>query len=156
MKNIIDAFINEKKIAVVGVSRDKQKWGHMLFTELMKKGYTVYPVNPNAEEIEGVSVYAAVADLPKDVENAIISLPAETAEQILEGIGKSGIKRVWLHQGGGEGASSSRNIEVAKSKGLETVHNFCPLMFFPPVGIHGVHRFFKKLFGGYPKEYTEA
>jgi hypothetical protein len=156
MKDIINAFINDKNIAVVGVSRDKQKWGHMLFTELVKKGYTVYPINPHAEEIEGVTVYSTVAELPEDVENVIISVPASTAEHILEEIDTSKIKRVWLHKGGGEGASNTKNVELAREKGLETVYDFCPLMFFPPVGMHGVHRFFKKLFGGYPKDYAEA
>jgi len=45
---------------------------------------------------------------------------------------------------------------LPREKRLETVHDFYPLMFFPPVGAHGVYRFFKKLFGGYPKDYSEA
>ena len=156
MKRIIDAFVADKKIAVVGVSRDKQKWGHMLFTELRKKGYTVYPVNPNAEEIEGITCYPSVNSLPPEVENVIISVPAATAEQVLSEISGGNVKRVWLHKGGGTGASSPRTVELAREKGLETVYDFCPLMFFPPVGAHGIHRFFKKLFGGYPKDYSEA
>ena len=157
MKKIIDAFVADKNIAVVGVSRDKQKWGHMLFSELRKKGYTVFPVNPKADEIEGVTCYPSVSMLPREVENVIFSVPASAAEEILAGMSSSGgVKRVWLHKGGGAGASSPRAIELAREKGLETVHDFCPLMFFPPVGAHGIHRFFKKLFGGYPKDYSEA
>ena len=67
MKNIIDAFIADENIAVVGVSRDKQKWGQMLFTGLRNKGDTVYAVNPKAEEVQGLPCFpdpTSIGDTP--------------------------------------------------------------------------------------------
>ncbi len=69
------------------------------------------------------------SSLPPEAENIIISVPAATAEQVLAEISKGNVKRVWLHKGGGTGASSPRTVEPAREKGLETVYDF-PSCFF--------------------------
>ena len=46
MNTIIEKFVSDKNIALIGVSSDKKKFGNMLLLELTKKGYTVFPVHP--------------------------------------------------------------------------------------------------------------
>ena len=154
MKTIIENFIQDKKVAVVGASQNQKKWGNMLLRELKKKGYTVYPVNPNATEIEGEKCFPTVKELPKEVRNVIIVLPSEITEQIVKECAQSGINRVWIHKGvGGKGSKSTTAIEFCKANGIDVVYDLCPLMFIPPLGIHGIHLWIKKLIGTFPKEF---
>lgn len=155
MKTTIEYFIRDKEVALVGASQNKKKWGNMLFRELKKKGYTVHPVNRNATEIEGVKCYSTVGALPPEVKNAIIVLPPEITEQIVKECVQSNIKRVWMHKGvGGKGSQTKAAIEFCKANGIEAVYNFCPLMFYPPVGFHKVHFWLKKLMGKLPKDFN--
>lgn len=153
MKNTIERFVEDKKVALVGASQNQKKWGNMLLRELKKKGYTVYPVNPNASEIEGEKCYPTVKELPKEITNIIIALPPAITENILKECIQAGIKRVWIHKGvGGKGSKSTAAIEFCKAKGIEVVYGLCPLMFIPPLGMHGIHLWFRKIRGGLPKE----
>lgn len=154
MKTTIEHFIQDKKVALVGASQNKRKWGNMLFRELKKKGYTVHPVNPNATEIEGTKCYPTIGALPPEIRNAIIVLPPEITEQIVKECIQSGIKRVWIHKGaGGKGAPSKTAIEFCQANGIEVVYDLCPLMFFPPVGMHKVHLWLKRLVGRMPEDF---
>lgn len=154
MKKTIKKFVEDKKVALVGASRNSQKWGNAMAKALKKKGYAVYPVNPREKEVEGLTCYPTVKALPRDVSNAIIAVSSATAIQVLQDCAGTGIRRVWLHRGGGgPGASTPEAVRAAQDAGLEVVYGFCPMMFYPPAGIHGVHLFFRKLSGNVPKEY---
>lgn len=74
MIKTIQAFINDKNIAVVGVSRDKQKWGYLLVQTLQKSGYTVFAITPNANSIDNTKCYQSDLELPSEVINAILAL----------------------------------------------------------------------------------
>jgi predicted CoA-binding protein len=49
----VDDFLAQKTVAVVGVSRGGKKFGNAVLKDLKEKGYRVFPINPNAESIEG-------------------------------------------------------------------------------------------------------
>lgn len=155
MRSIIRDFIQDKNVALVGASRNRQKWGNMLFRTLKKKGYKVYPVNRNAARIEGEKCYSSLAELPEGAKNVIITIPPEVTEQIVKECARVGIKRVWMHKGaGGKGAESDAAIEYCKKNGIDVVYGICPLMFFPSAGIHKVHFWFKKIAGKLPKDFS--
>lgn len=153
MKNAINAFINEKTLAIAGVSRDRMKWGNSLFRAISKKGYSVFPVNPNAGQINGKKCYAAVSEIPGKIENVIIALPSEKVMPVLKDCAKAGVKRVWLHQGAGKGAYSDEAVKFCRDNRLEPVYGVCPMMFYPKPGPHKIHYFFKKIFGLLPREF---
>ena len=77
MKSAIQKFIDDKKLAIVGASNNKDNFGTFLMKELQKLGYEVYPVNPGCEEIEGISCVPTVKELPPEIENAILAVPSE-------------------------------------------------------------------------------
>ncbi len=56
-KASVENFLSQKNIAVVGVSRNTKNFGNTIYRSLKKKGYNVYPINPNAEKIEGDKCY---------------------------------------------------------------------------------------------------
>ncbi|HUS87003.1 MAG TPA: CoA-binding protein [Bacteroidales bacterium] len=156
MKDIINSFINDNELALAGVSAKREKWGNALFRALTKKGYTVYPINPKLDEVEGVKCYRSVSELPDSIENLILATPPEATEQIVKDCKDTAIKRIWMHRGGGgTGAQTDNAIEFVKDNNMQVVYGLCPMMFYPPVGIHKLHYWMKKLSKKMPSTYSE-
>jgi predicted CoA-binding protein len=154
MKAIIQDFVDNKTLAIAGVSRDSKKWGSMLFKALKKKGYHIYPVNPNMEEFEGEKCYTSISELPAEVSNLIVTTSPDVTLRLVKECKGSGIKNIWMHQGaGGTGAQSQEAIDFCKENNLGVVYGFCPMMFFPPVGGHKLHYWIKKITRKFPQEY---
>ena len=65
MEQLIRDFLSKRVFAVIGASRDKNKYGYKIFADLRSAGYKVYPVNPNAESIDGVKCYPSLSSLPE-------------------------------------------------------------------------------------------
>jgi len=154
MKAIIEKFVGDKNIALIGVSAIKQKFGNSLLHELTKKGFNVFPVHPTLAEVEGIKYFRDVKNLPDYVTNLIIVVNPLAAEQIIPHLKDTSIRRVWLHRGAGKGVGSLAAIEACKENGIEVVHGFCPMMFFLPSGIHSFHFWLRKNFGKVPAEFS--
>lgn len=144
---VIKEFLDQKNIAVAGVSRTKHKFGNTIFKELEKKGYNLYPVNPNLEEFEGKKCFKNIESLPAEVTGIVINTkPAVTGMLIKEAEAK-GIQNIWLQQGSAD-KTVKTSIENSKSN---IISGQCILMFNEPVkGVHGFHRWLKKSFGKFP------
>lgn len=140
MKHIIDQFLADKHLAIIGVSRDKCKWGHMLMRALSKRGYQIYPVNPNADMIEGVRCFHDIVQVPKFVTNALVVLPYESTLELSSTLKNSNIERLWLPTSGGNTEPSIKKIiPNFKSQNIDVVYDVCPMMFFVPEHIHKLH-----------------
>jgi hypothetical protein len=147
-KATVEEFLTERTLAVVGVSRSGKKFGNTIFRELKDKGYRVYPVNPAAEEIEGVKCYPDIATVPKDAGGVVVVVPPAQTVQVVRDALRAGIRKLWIQQG----AESQEALAFCETNGLNVVSNECILMFAPPVGsIHKFHRFIWKLFGKLPR-----
>ena len=147
-KETIESFLGEKQLAVVGVSRSGKKFGNAIYTELKSKGYTVYPVNPNAERIGDDVCYPNIAAIPEAVGGIIAVVPPAATAAVVVQAAEAGVRKIWMQRG----AESKEAIAACDERNLEVVHGECIFMFAEPVSsIHKVHRFFKKLFGGMPK-----
>jgi predicted CoA-binding protein len=153
-KETINAFIEGKEIAIAGASPKKGNWGLTLMKELKSKGYKVYPVNPKFAEIEDFQCYESVKELPVTVENLILAVNPQRAIEIIGHCSESGIKRVWLNQGIGDGAYSDSAVQLLKEKKMEYVYGFCPMMFFGK-GLHKFHFWMRKNLGKVPAEYSK-
>jgi len=154
MNAIIEKFVSDKNIALIGVSANKQKFGNALLHELTKKGYTVFPVHPSLTEVEGVKCFPDVKTLPENVTNLVVVVNPLATEQLIPQLTGSSIKRIWMHRGVGKGSGSAAAIESCKENGIEVVYGFCPMMFFSPSGIHSFHFWMRKKFGKIPAEFT--
>lgn len=144
MNQAIQNFISGKRIAVVGVSRNKEKFGGMVFTELAARGYQVFPVHPTAQEISGVPCYPNLTALRGQVDGALVAVPSQQAVPVLREAAAIGLKNVWLQQG----AESPEALVAARDLGLNLVANKCVLMYAPPVrSFHAWHRLFARLSG---------
>ncbi len=144
----IDEFLAQKRIAFVGVSRDPKQFANIVYREFRKKGYQLYPVNPQAEQLEGDTCYPSVSQLPGPVDGALVMVPPTEAEDVVQECGEAGIRRVWL----GKGAVSRDAVGYCREHGMAVVDGACPMMFAAPVGFaHACHRFVVGLTGGLPK-----
>ncbi len=146
-KQIEDFFIDDK-IAVIGAARDDKKFGAYLYRELKKEGFDVYPVNPNAETIQGDRCFQSVKDLPAEVKRALIVTPPSSTADVLKEVLETNIENIWIQRA----ADSPEALKIAEESGRNIISKHCIMMFIEPVrGVHALHRFFVKLFGGYPK-----
>lgn len=150
MKKVIESFVSNKNVGLVGASRSKQKWGNVVMKELIKKDYKVLPINPNADLINNISVYKSVNDLPTEIENVIITLPATKIIDVINGINHANVKRLWISTQAGNKKLLNEIKTLANQKGYEVVIGYCPIMFLAPIGIHNFHRKLMKLFGKLP------
>ncbi len=147
-KAAVDDFVGQRKLAVVGVSRQGKKFGNFAFRELRSKGYELFPVHPQAETIEGARCYSSLSSLPGPVEGVLIVVPPAQTEQVVRDAAAAGIRRVWMQQG----ADSPAAIKFCQESGIQEVHGECILMFTEPLAwFHRAHRWVWKLLGKLPK-----
>jgi predicted CoA-binding protein len=150
-KQAIDSFLSCRRVAVVGVSRDPRDFSRSVFRAFVERGYDAVPVNPAGVEAEGRHAVARVGDVQPPPEAALLLTPAPATAQVVRECADAGVRRVWMHRGGGEGAVSAEALAVCRERGLEVVDGECPFMFLSHSGlVHGVHRFFRRLGGRLP------
>ncbi len=88
-----DRMFHPRSVAVVGASAAKGSVGYSLMRNLVGSEYkgVVYPINPKRESILGVKVYASIADVPDQVDLAIIATPAATVPAVVKQCGQAGV-----------------------------------------------------------------
>ncbi|HEX7473350.1 MAG TPA: CoA-binding protein [Candidatus Limnocylindrales bacterium] len=158
-KQQVDDFLALKRLAVVGVSRDPKHFSYVLWQELRQRRYEAIPVNPNTSELDGQRCYARVQDIQPPAEGVLVMTPASVTAQIVQDCVEAGIGHVWMHRGagGGPGAVDPAAVALCREHGIELVAGQCPYMFLPGTPVfHGVHGFFRKLTGAYPKDVPAA
>jgi predicted CoA-binding protein len=112
-----------KRIAIIGASNDRTKYGNRAVRAYAREGYMVYPVNPREREIEGIKAYASVRDLPERPERVSIYVRPEVTLQLLSDIVARGCDELWLNPG----AESAELVAAAERLGLKVVQA-CSLM----------------------------
>ncbi len=146
-KKDIKSFFNSKKIAIAGVSRSPQKFGYMVYRDMLKKNYPVLPVNPNTTEILGHTCYTSVSGLPDDTDAIVILTPANQTANVIEEALAKGIKKIWIQQK----SESPEAFNLLDDKDITLIAHNCIFMFMEPVtSIHKVHRWMKSTFGKMP------
>ena len=135
-------FVAEKSVAIVGVSRTRG-FGNMVLKALKARGYEVFPVNANADTVEGEPCFKSLEALPKPVGGVITIVPPDQTEKVVEECARLGIKRVWMQQG----SESPVAIKLCEQKGIALVHGACIMMYAQPAGLHRFHAFVWKLLG---------
>jgi predicted CoA-binding protein len=128
MREAITSFFRSRVIAVAGASRDEGKYGYKVYRRLKSFGrYTVYPVNPQAEAVDGDRCYPTLSALPEQPDAVVfITPPPRTAAVMREALGL-GIKIFWM-QPGAEGPEA---VNIAEEAGAETVYKRCVLVTDP-------------------------
>jgi uncharacterized protein len=145
MQNVKEAastFLANKWVAVTGVSRTAKTHGsNTVYRRLRERGYDVFAVNPNAQEVEGDRCYADLRSIPGGVDAVVIGTRSEIAEDTMRECADLGIKHVWMHWGGGASSVSDAATEYGRQHGITVIDGGCPLMFGPTADLgHKVMR----------------
>lgn len=147
-KAAISDFTSQRTLAIVGMSRSGKKFGNAAYKTLQARGYTLYPVHPTAETIDGARCYPSLSALPAPVGGVLVAVPPAQTEAVVREAAQAGITRVWMQQG----AESPAAIHFCEEHGISAIHGECILMFTDPVGFpHGVHRWVNKVTGKLPR-----
>ncbi|MCL5256677.1 MAG: CoA-binding protein [Chloroflexi bacterium] len=134
-RSAADDFLSQRSLAVVGASRSGKKFGNIVYRNLRSKGYEVFPVNPNTDELEGDRCYPDLHSLPVQVGGVVVVVPPKETEKVIREAAAAGIHRVWMQQG----AEYEEAIRYCEENGIVEVHGECVMMFsgaFP----HSAHR----------------
>ena len=148
----IREFLGQKRLAMVGVSRQTNDFSRTLFRELRNRGYDVVPVHPGVREIEGVRCFDSVRAIEPPLTSVLLmTTPAVTGKVVRE-CAEAGVERVWMYGAGKPGAVSAEAVGFCESKGIAVIPGECPFMFLPAgAWYHRVHGWVKKITGTYPK-----
>ncbi len=122
-------FFEPKSVAIVGASRKQGKIGNFILRNNLMLGYNgpIYPVNPGANEIEGLKCYPSVAAIPEPVELAVIALPAHLVVDVMEDCQRKRVKGVVIISSGfseiaGEGMERQRElVRLAAEAGIRVL-----------------------------------
>ncbi len=147
-KAAIQAFMALKTLAVAGASRNPNKFGYRVYQDLKAKGHTVYPVNPNAETIDGEPCYPSLDKLPARPDGVVIVTPPAQTEQLVHQAAQAGIRHIWLQQG----SDSPAVLQFCQQNGIDTVSGECIFMYATDAAwFHRAHRWVNALVGMAPK-----
>jgi predicted CoA-binding protein len=108
---------NQKTVAVIGASSNRDKFGNKALRAFERRGYKVIPINPNEPEVEGHKTYPSVLDVPESIDMATVYVPVRPGVAVMEQLAKKGITEVWLNPG----ADDQRVVEKARELGLRVV-----------------------------------
>lgn len=121
----IDAFLDGNPFAVIGASTNRDKYGNKVLRAYQQNNKIVYPINPRADEIEGLKAYPDLASLPELPHGISIITPPTITEQVVEQAVSLGIKHIWMQPG----AESAKAVDHARENGVNIVaYGACALV----------------------------
>jgi predicted CoA-binding protein len=143
VKQAASDFLAHGRIAVTGVSRSPESHGaNVVYKRLRDRGYTVFAINPAADEVEGDPCFHDLTSVPGGVEGVVIGTSPAHADETMRECVELGIDRVWMHRGPGAGSVSPDAARYGREHGVTVIDGGCPCMFGPTADTgHKVMRF---------------
>ena len=88
-----------KTVVIIGASNDRNKYGNKAVRAFLRQGYTVYPVNPNEETVEGAKAFRTIGDVPGKPQMISVYVPPAVFLKLLPEIAAKGCDELWLNPG---------------------------------------------------------
>lgn len=151
LNQMVQAFLAQKQIAVVGVSDKRETGCNANYQKFKAAGYTVYPVNPRLQTFDGSPCYPDLKSIPQRPDAVFVLAKPAVTDQIVQECVELGVKHVWMHcmmgvkPGAGASATSvsSDAVRVCHEHGIAVIPGTCPNQFLQPdVG----HRLMRGIF----------
>ena len=154
IKEAASDFLANKRIAVTGVSRTGKGHGsNTVYKRLRDRGYEVFPVNPNAEQVEGDRCFPDLTSIPRGVDAVVIAAGPSVTEATIHECAELGIEHVWMHRMAGEGSVCDEATVYGRDHGITVIDGGCPLMFEPTSDFaHKILRFVSSRTGKTPRQ----
>jgi predicted CoA-binding protein len=152
---MVQGFLAQKKIAVVGVSDKRETGCNLAYTKFKENGYQVFAVNPRISTFNGDPCYADLKSIPEKVEAVFILASPKVTDQIVQQCVDLGIKHVWMHcmmgtkPGLATTTTSVSQDAVAKcnANGIAVIPGSCPNQFLKADFGHAAMRGLFRMFG---------
>ena len=153
--SLVQDFLAQKKIAVVGVSDKRETGCNSNYKKFKSTGYKVYAVNPRITQYDGDPCYPDLKSLPEKPDGVFILANPQVTEQIVQQCVELGIKRVWMHcmMGTKPGAAANMTsvspsaVKMCRDNGITVIPGSCPNQFLKPDVGHGMMRVMWRAFG---------
>jgi hypothetical protein len=131
-KQAAERFLACKRIAVTGVSRHPKGHGsNTVYQRLRARGYEVFAVNPNAEQVEGDRCYHSLGEIPGGVEAVVMATGPDAVEGTMRECVDLGITQAWMHRAFGAGSVNADATAYGREHGVTVIDGGCPLMYEP-------------------------
>lgn len=152
---LVQDFLAQKKIAVVGVSDQRETGCNLGYTKFKDAGYQVYAVNPRLSSYQGDPCYPDLKSIPEKPEAVFIFANPTVTEAIVRQCVELGVKHVWMHcmlgtkpgLGTGMTSVSAEAVKICKENGITVIPGSCPAQFMNPDLFHGLMRGLWRLMG---------
>ena len=157
---LVQVFLAQKKIALVGVSDKRETGCNMAFTRFKDAGYQVFAVNPHISSFNGAVCYPDLKSIPEKPDAVFMLTRPEVTAQIVQQCVDLGIKRVWMHcmmgtkpgLAAGMTSVSADAVRMCRENGISVIPGSCPNQFLNPDFGHGMMRGLWGLLGFLPAE----
>lgn len=105
------------RVAIVGASTNRSKYGNKAIRSYLSKGHEVIPVNPTEPEIEGLKTFARVSDIPDPIDRVLLYVPPAVGVKVLDDIAAKGVAQTYVNPG----ADSDELFARARELGVSVV-----------------------------------
>ena len=119
----IKNFLSLKKVAVIGMSRNKSKAAHFVPKYLLENGFDIIPINPNSDEILTKKCYKEITEVDGNIDIVDVFRPSEDVLPFVRDAIKKNPKVIWLQ----EGIHNEEAENLAREHGIDVVFNRCML-----------------------------
>ena len=155
LDTMVQDFLAQKKIAVVGVSDKRDTGCNLAYNKFKENGYQVFPVNPRISTFNGATCYPDLKSIPDKPEAVFILASPKVTDQIVQQCVDLGVKHVWMHcmmgtkpgLAAGMTSVSQEAVELCKANGITVIPGSCPNQFLKPDFGHKMMRGMWRLFG---------
>ena len=146
--SLVQDFLAQKRIAVVGVSEKRDTGCNSGYRKFREAGYTVSAVNPRLTTFEGAPCYPDLKSIPEKPDAVFILASPKVTEQIVQQCVDLGIKHVWMHcmMGTKPGLAANMTsvsqsaVQMCHENGIAVIPGACPNQFLKPDFGHGMMR----------------
>ena len=155
LDTMVQGFLAQKKIAVVGVSDKRETGCNLAYNKFSENGYQVFPVNPRISNYDGATCYPDLKSIPEKPDAVFILASPKVTDQIVQQCVELGVKHVWMHcmmgtkpgLAAGMTSVSQEAVELCKANGITVIPGACPNQFLKPDFGHKMMRGMWRLFG---------
>jgi predicted CoA-binding protein len=155
--SLVKDFLNQKKIAVVGISDGRETGSNHVYHKFKEAGYTVYGVNPRLTTFKGDPCYPDLKAIPEKPDGVFILANPQVTEQVVQQCVDLKIQRVWMHclmgtkpgLGAGTTSVSAKAVRMCQEHGISVIPGACPVQFLKPDFGHMLMRVIFRSLGFY-------
>ena len=128
-------FLAQERFAVAGVSRSSESAANYIFKRLKESGREVYPVNPNAESVEGERCYPSLSSLPVSPDAVVVATHPDQAMDVARQCRAARVGYVWFHRAIDAGSVTPEAAALCADYGAAVIPGSCPMMHLEPVDV---------------------